>query len=168
MKTNEKLEETKFFLELLDALEKRGESLTNNGDTEKEASYILSAILNGFYSVTELAKETNKEKVSDIKAFKKDNPIIYAGSGKGGLRNTTVHVKHINIDHSGYIPPKGNEINFNYKKKPKLIVEEQNNTNDIKINLVPYFYIEVDKSMKRVVELADNHYYELNNFISGL
>jgi hypothetical protein len=51
-----KLKEAQFFIELLEALEKRGDSLTNVAPPKEEASFLLSAILNSFYSVTEHAK----------------------------------------------------------------------------------------------------------------
>lgn len=167
MNASDKLDETKFFLELFDALEQRGKPLTNNNSIEREASFIFSAILNGFYSITELAKD-NGTKKTDVQNFKNNHPIIYAGSGKGGLRNTTVHVKHVDIDHSGYIPPKSNAVNFNLKETPKLIQDERNNTGGVVLNLTPYFYIEVNGVMKRVMELADSHYSELKKFVAAL
>lgn len=167
MNANDKLEEAKFFLELFDALEQRGKPLANNSSIEREASFIFSAILNGFYSVTELAKN-NGTRNADVQTFKDNHPLFYAGSGRGGLRNTTVHVKHIDIDHAGYIPPKGDTINFNFKDTPKLIRDEKANEDGVVLKFTPYFYIEVNGDMKRVMELANNHYYEIKKFVATL
>jgi hypothetical protein len=167
MSIKDKLEEVKFFLELFDALEQRGQSLTNTNTVEREASFIFSAILNSFYSVTELAKDDGAKK-EEVQTFKIAHPLIYAGSGKGGLRNTTVHVKHIVIDHAGYIPPKGNEVNINFKKTPKLVQEKKDKEVGIVLKFTPYFYIEINKEMKRIMAVVENHFSELRKFVASL
>ena len=165
MDIEEKLNEAKFFLELFDTLEKRSDSLTNNFSIEAEASYILSAILNSFYSVTELAGGKQNPKVKSFRY--KEHPSIYAGSGKGGLRNTTVHVRHISADHLGYIPPKGDSINFNMKRTAKLVEEQQNNKAGIAFNIGPYFYLKIGGKYQRITELLESHFKELKTFINN-
>ncbi len=120
MSSAKKLEEAQFFLELLDALDLRRRSLTRAGDTAKEASYLFAAVLNSFYSAVAIMRD--KEGI-DVKAFVAANPEIYARAKDGGERAKTVHVRHTDAAFSGYIPPKGNEVNFNMRKTPLLIEE---------------------------------------------
>ena len=161
-----KINESKFHIELLEVIVKSGKTLTHQKSTEEEASYILSAILNAFYSVTELSGGNKNIKV---KEFKDNHPIIYAGSGKGGLRNTTVHVSHVKIDHSGYKPPKGDAVNLNFRETPKLIMEQesQQDKNSVTLRFTPDFYIEVQGELKNVIDLCTQHLYELENFIKN-
>lgn len=56
MSSSRKLQEAAFFIELLDALQERGESLTHLEDVEAEASFLYAAILNAFYSVVEIMR----------------------------------------------------------------------------------------------------------------
>ena len=151
MSVNEKLDEAKFFLEMFHTLEKR-ESLTYDFKIQEEASFLLSAILNSFYSVTEIAKDDGIRR-TDVDNFKNSHPLFYSGSGKGGLRNTTVHVKHISPDHSGYIPPKGDAVNFSLKKRPKIVKEMETDQNKLHFKMRPYFYLDVNGKFNRIMEL---------------
>ena len=174
---NIKLKETQFFLELLEALEKREDSLTNIAPPVEEASFLLSAILNSFYSVTEhvnqhikilLGKEKDdKFKAKEVKDFRDLFPIYYNRADQEkiepGKRNLTVHVKHVRVDHEGYKPPVG-KVNFSFRPEPKLIKHKAGTTN---LSLVPYFYLEVDGEFKRIIELCYEHYYELCKFVKN-
>jgi len=162
---NFKIKESKFHIELLETLEQSGKTLTHQNSTEEEASYILSAILNAFYSVTELSGENKDLKV---KTFKNQFPSIYAGVSKGGLRNTTVHVSHVKIDHSGYIPPSGGEVNFNMRPTPKLIVDAKKDTTSVDFNFTPNFYIKVDGKLKNVIEFCTQHLHALETFVKTI
>jgi len=119
----EKLEEAKFFLELLDSLNHRVESLTKIEDKAKEASYLFSATLNSFYSVIAIMRDSEGVSVS---SFTKNYPEIYARAKNGGERAKTVHVNHTNTAHSGYIPPSANEVNFYFRDLPKLADPNKN------------------------------------------
>ncbi|MEW8348255.1 MAG: hypothetical protein AB2687_08080 [Candidatus Thiodiazotropha taylori] len=162
-KVSDKLEEVQFFIELYNALEMSGVSFTRNTIKEKEASYILSAILNGFYSATELLKN-NKKNIEQVIKFKNQYPVIYSRSEKGGLRNTTVHVKHVGIDYSGYISQSGNNLNFNFKRSPKLITNPTNISEKVILNHNKYFYLKIDDEHIRVSDLVGDHYYTLERF----
>lgn len=156
---NIKLKEAHFFIELLEALEKRGDSLTNVAPPKEEASFLLSAILNSFYSVTEHAKSIIT--VDKVQAFKESFPLFY--KGKQGLRNMTVHEKHVEIDHEGYVRPVG-KVDFSFRPEPKLI---QHKTGSTKLSFVTSFYLEVDGELKRITELCYEHYYELCRFVKN-
>jgi hypothetical protein len=167
MDTNEKLNEIQFYLEIFHVLESRSISFTDKFNVEKEASFILSAILNGFFSTLEIAMDGGSKK-ADVKKFKISHPLFYARSDKGGLRNTTVHVKHIKPDHVGYIPPNGDSIRFNFKKTPKIVKENQESKDGINFNMGKYFYLKIGKENKRIIELMNKHYIELKQFVRSL
>ena len=112
---NIKLKEAHFFIELLEALEKRGDSLTNIAPPIRGGFFLLSAILNSFYSVTEHVNQyikvlTGKEndyklKAQQVSDFRNKFKFFYEFCK--GIRNTTVHIKHKEIDDQGYKPPVG-------------------------------------------------------------
>ncbi|MFO1419512.1 MAG: hypothetical protein U1F59_00835 [Candidatus Competibacteraceae bacterium] len=156
---NTKLKEAQFFIELLEALEKRGDSLTNVVPPVEEASFLLSAILNSFYSVTEHAKSIIS--LDKVQEFKDSFPLFY--KGRQGLRNMTVHEKHIGVDHEGYKPPIG-KVSFSFRPEPKL---SKHKTGTANLSLVSYFYLEVDGEFKRITELCYEHYYKLCKFVKN-
>ncbi len=156
-----KLAEARFFLELLDALESRNLSLTNNASCQEESSYLLSAILNAFYSALEQAKPIAG--VEAIKEYKLAHPIIF--NSKEGLRNITVHERHIGSDHEGYIPPAGNSISFDFRPKPKLTTETESNPLKINISAGVNHYVEVGGILIDITELCFKQYYFLRRFL---
>lgn len=162
MSSAKKLEEAKFFLELLDVLDHRRQPLTHDGDTAKEASYLFAAVLNSFYSTVAIMRD---EEGIDVKAFVDANPEIYARAKNGGERAKTVHIKHTDVAFSGYIPPKGNEINFDMRKTP-LLIEESRNPG--KIDLVfgadHYMFIELHGKPEHVTQFCYDHFYHLRDF----
>lgn len=154
--TQAKINEAKFFIDLLSQLEKKGKSFVTKTLLEDEASYLLSAILNAFYSATEMAGGKNN---IDIKKFRDDHSLFYDHSSNGGLRNTTVHLHHKQIDHVGYIPPKGDAVNFNLNKPV------QNTPGDkTDFNFAGKFYLEIENEHKSVLELCSDHLNKLTEF----
>ena len=154
--TQAKINEAKFFINLLSQLEKKGKPFVTKTLLEDEASYLLSAILNAFYSATEMAGGKNN---IDIKKFRDDHSLFYDHSSNGGLRNTTVHLHHKQIDHVGYIPPKGDEVNFNLKTPIQNIPGDK-----IDFNLTGKFYLEIENEHKSVLELCSDHLNKLTEF----
>ncbi|MET4000494.1 hypothetical protein [Marinobacterium sp. MBR-109] len=163
MSASEKLAEARFFLELLDALESRNSPLTRDATCEKEASYLLSAILNALYSALEQAKPIIG--VDALKKYKDENTSIF--KGKGGLRNITVHDRHVSPDFSGYIPPAPNAVNFDMRAKPKLIEEVEEFTPDgvIKVTLGSSHYVDLGTGLKDLTELCFEQFYRLREFL---
>mgnify|MGYP003582211227 FL=1 len=155
-----KLKEARFFMELLEALETRGDSLTTNSSTREEVSFLLSAILNSFYSVTEYLK--NVINISEVQNYKKLHPLFY--SGKNGLRNITVHERHIEADYIGYIPPVG-KVNLVLGLPPKL-VSEIKTPGVVTLRLNPRHYVEVNNRMILIKELCMDQYQELYKFVN--
>lgn len=112
-----KLQEAAVFLELMHALQLRGESLTNCADASREASFLFSAVMNAFYSAVEILRANGV----DTKAFRLAHPEVYADGSKGGMRARTVHLAHVDTSHSGYIPPPGDQVNMYLRPAPKLV-----------------------------------------------
>ncbi len=101
--TPAKLREAEFFLQLLQRLESTGEPFLQESAVRDEFSFVLSGLLNAFYAATEHMKP--KAGVLAVQIFKKDHPIIF--DSKTGLRNLTVHERHVSPARTAYFAPKG-------------------------------------------------------------
>ncbi|CCF96930.1 hypothetical protein B7R78_0009680 [Ralstonia solanacearum] len=154
-----KLDEAKFFLELLDALETRKRPLTNQQNAAREVSYLLSAFLNAVYSALEQAKPTIGEDA--IKEYKDTHRTLLGGKG---IRNMTIHEEHVDVSHSGYVPPPGNAVNFDFRQTPRLIQEEQERTSSVNLRFGPSHYIEYEGKLVHVTDLCSKQLYELLAF----
>lgn len=161
MSSDYKLKEAEFFLELLDALDKRKKPLTHADDCALEASYLFSAILNSFYSAIAIMRD---EENIDVSNFVKAHPEIYARANKGGERAKTVHVSHTLPAKSGYIPPTG-EVILDLRETP-VLVEEAKIPGRVDLNLGSnhYMLIEVTGKLENVNDFCHKHFYELLNF----
>lgn len=159
MSSGKKLDEAQFFLELLDALDRRRKPLTRSGDTAKEASYLFTAVLNSFYSAIVIMRD---EEGVDVKPFVVAHPEIYARAKDGGERAKTVHFKHAEAAFSGYIPPKGNEVNFDFRKAP-LLIEEASVPGMVDFAFGPdhYMFIDLRGNLEQVTQFCYNHFYQL-------
>lgn len=73
-----------------------------------EVSYLLSAFLNAVYAATDHMKPVAG--VEGVKTFKAAHPAVF--DGKAGLRNLTVHEKHIAPAPYGYVPAKGGAVHL--------------------------------------------------------
>ena len=162
MSSAKKLEEAQFFLELLDALVQRARPLTRSGDTAKEASYLFSAVMNSFYATVVIMKE---EEDVNVEAFRQANPEIYATIKNGGERAKTVHKGHTEVAMSGYIPPKGDSVNFDFRAQP-LLIEESRRPGHVDLVMGPnhYMYIELQGKHVDVGDFCRQHFYKLKTF----
>jgi hypothetical protein len=96
-----KLREARFFLRLLTRIEETATPLVGNiHEIRDEFSFVLSGFLNACYAATEFLEPVAGK---DVEAFKKLHALVY---GKG-LRNLTVHERHISPSLSRYISPGG-------------------------------------------------------------
>lgn len=162
MSSVKKLEEAQFFLELLVALDLRHRPLTHTGDAAKEASFLYAAVLNSFYATIAIMRD---EEGVDVSPFVRAHPEIYGRADKGGERAKTVHVSHTDIAYSGYIPPKGNEVNFNGRKTPALIEESRKpGRADFVVGSDHYMLIEVFGKLVQVTQFCHDHFYQLKQF----
>ena len=92
-----KLREARFFLRLLTRIEETATPLLGNAhEIREEYSFVLSGFLNACYSALEQLKATFPK---EVKAFKTHHAEIYGQ----GLRNVTVHERHISPSLSHYI-----------------------------------------------------------------
>lgn len=121
MSSERKLQEAEFFIELLDALEERGEALTNIDDPCLEASFLFSAATNALYSAVEMMKH---ERI-DTKAFRAQHPEVYAVGSKGGERAITVHIAHTEPSSEGSIPVPADQVNFYFRPGPRLVASTE-------------------------------------------
>ena len=158
-----KLREARFFLELLDALETRKSSLTEDASCGEEASYLMSAVLNSLYSALEQAKPLVG--VESVQRYKAEHSLIFKGGG--GLRNVTVHDRHVGPDHSGYIAPAGDALKCDLRKRPKLVSEAEAALprGHVNLSLGANHYVEVDGSLVDITELCFAQYYALTAFL---
>jgi len=160
MSSAAKLAEAGFFLELLDALEKRKRPLTHGAIPGLEVSYLLGAVLNSLYSALEQAKPIAG--VEAVKAYKAAHSALLGGMG---IRNITIHEKHVGIDHFGYIPPPGNAVNFDFRRTPRLVQEEQAASKGVALHMGATHYIEYEGKLTDVTELCFQQFYELRAFL---
>lgn len=113
-----KIEEARFFVELIEALEERGESLTHDADPASEASFLFAAALNAFYGAAVMLYETEGRSREAVRHFMGTHPDVY-GHGEG-TRAITVHKRHVETTTVGYIRPPANQANAFFSKRPKL------------------------------------------------
>lgn len=118
MSSRRKIEEARFFVELIEALEERGESLTHAADPASEASFLFAAALTSFYGAAVMLFETEGQSKEAVRNFMGRHPDIY-GHGEG-TRAITVHKRHVEITTTGYILPPGDQVNFYCTDPPKL------------------------------------------------
>ncbi len=157
-----KLEEAGFFLELLDALEHRKRALTSSSEPSTEVSYLLGAVLNSLFSALEQAKPIAG--VDAIKSYKAAHSALLGGNG---IRNLTIHEKHVGIHHSGYISPPGNAVNFDIRKTPRLVQEERLASTGVALHMGANHYIEHEGKLTDVTELCFQQFYELRAFLAS-
>lgn len=155
-----KLCEAQFFLELLDALEARKRPLANESSAAQEASYLLGAFLNSLYSALEHAKSSVS--VAEVKAYKNARPDLLGGNG---IRNVTVHERHVEASHAGYIPPSGNAVNFDFRRPPRLVQEEKARSNGAVLQMGPSYYFDYGGKPVHVTDLCTSELYELRKFL---
>jgi hypothetical protein len=163
MSSARKLQEAQFFIELLHALEERGESLTHGANPESEASFLYAAILNAFYSVISVMKEAEG---ADVSVFTSQHPAIYAHGSKGGERAKTVHLKHVEVAQAGYVPPPGGNLVLTIRRTPKLAPPRSEDAANLVLRLVPYYYFSVELLGRdvRALEFCEEHLQELRAF----
>jgi hypothetical protein len=162
MSSSRKVQEAKFFLELLNLLEERRRPLTLEADATSEASYLLSAVMNSLYSAVEIMKTEG----IDVKAFRDNHGDVYARAANGGIRAKTVHVDHVDPSHVGYIPPSGKNLVLRFHKPPRLLQEERATIppGRADLHLGPDHYITLDDG--RVVRISDFCHDEVGALIA--
>jgi hypothetical protein len=138
--------------------------ITHINDPEKEASYLFSAILNAFYSVTEICGGNSSLLV---KNFKSIYPLIYSGSGKGGLRNTSVHVRHIQVEHKKYSKPARGTLVLRFGVNPKLTLPDEGQ-GVLKLRFEKVFHVEINNELVPIAEFCNEHLKQLAGFVDSL
>jgi hypothetical protein len=141
-----KLREARFFLRLLSRIEETATPLVGNiHDLRDEFGFVLSGFLNACYAATELLKPVAGR---DVEVFKKLHTRVY---GKG-LRNLTVHERHISPSLSRYVTPGWAGASTGAKSAPTLRFE---------------YYFDPSEEPIRVTSLCESHYQSLLAFAAG-
>ncbi len=160
MSSAKKLQEAAFFIELLHALEERGASLTRCDDPALEASFLFAAILNAFYSTIVMMEQEGV----NAKAFRAAHPAIYA-HGRGE-RAKTVHIAHVETAHSGYIPPRGDNVVLTFRPPPRIapVKESAPGRADLHFKGEHYMHIELTDRKVHALQFCEEHLSELTAF----
>lgn len=106
-----KLQEARFFLELMDGLEANRQPILSGHEIDSQFAYLLSAFLGACYSVVAYLLEDSNHKAA-AKNFRRSHPEFYDSGAEGGWRTRAVHFSPVTPQHDGYIPPPGNSVNF--------------------------------------------------------
>jgi hypothetical protein len=161
-----KLAEAEFFLELFEALEFREESLTQKHSKEAEASFLFSATLGAFYA----ALDQWHKIIGDHKAyqsFKKRHPEVHGSTEQGGWRNLTVHLSHIDISETAFVPTLGFDAHVRISAS-KLGQSDHIPFAPFQVHL-PQYCVSYRGQSKPVLEFCREHLLLLRQlFIQGL
>lgn len=162
MSSAQKLKEAAFFIELLHALEERGEPLTHADDSCAEASYLYGAILNAFYSTVAIMQTEG----FDAREIKKRHPEVYADGSKGGERGRNVHICHVETALYGYEPPAGDAVHFVFRATPRLVSSEPITPGraDLVFRGQYYFHIQLHGKNVHALTFCEQHLAELSKF----
>ena len=162
MSSAKKLQEAEFFIELLHALEERSEPLTNADDPEAEASFLYAAILNAFYSTVQIMRKEG----FNTRDFEAKHPSIYADGSRGGERAKTVHISHIEPAHSGYEAPRGNQVNFRFRRSPRLapLPQQISGRVDLVFKKNYYFHVALEGRNVHALSFCEEHLNELRQY----
>jgi len=144
-----KLQEAAVFIELMHALELRGDSLTHRADPATEAAFLFSATMNAFYSCVEILKNQG----INTATFRHAHPEVYAHGNKGGTRAKTVHWGHVGTSHSGYIPPPGDQANMYLRAAPKLVPYVKPDAGNVVLSFREEHYVTIELLGRQVKAL---------------
>jgi hypothetical protein len=140
-----KIREARFFLQLLTRIEETGTPLVGSIHALRdEFAFVLSGFLNACYAATEFLKPIAGK---DLAAFKKLHALVY---GKG-LRNLTVHERHISPSLSRYVAA-GAAASTAAELAPTLRFE---------------YYFDPNGEPIRVTSLCGSHYQALLAFAAN-
>ena len=156
-----KIDEAKFYLELMDQIEGRRQPLTNERELSVEFSYLLSAFLNACYSCTEHLKLRNSNR-DRVVTFRRAHSEFYASGPNGGWRTKTVHFRNVGPTSDGYHPPPGNNVilRFREKAEPEAPGEPAN------LSFGPgYFYFSESGQQNSICDLCAVHIPKLQELV---
>ena len=95
------------------------------------------------------------------------HPLIYSGSGKGGLRNTSVHVRHIQVEKKKYFKPARGTLVLRFGVSPKLALPNESQ-GVVKLRFEKVFYVEISNELIPIAEFCNEHYKQLVVFVDSL
>lgn len=163
MSSVSKIKEAAFFVELLQALEQRSDSLTHQGTASEEASYLFAAILNAFHACIDLLADSHqidRGKAGAIQAFRAHYPSIYLASMEECAK--TVRRAHVVPAGGKYVPPPGNRVSLVARRSPKLSASKTGRRSTDLRSLDEYqIFLQADNDLLRAVDFFETHLVQL-------
>lgn len=156
-----KVDEARFYLELMDQIEVRRQPLTSERNPSTEFSYLLSALLNACYSCTEHLKQRkcNRKRVA---TFKKEHSEFYAAGPNGGWRTQAVHFKSVAPASDGYHPPPGDNVILRFRDK----MEPGASGKSANLSFGPgSFYFSTAGQQNSICDLCAVHVHQLQELV---
>ena len=160
----EKLAEAAFFLDLLEALQLRDESMTHGRTQEAEAAYLFSAILGAFYAALDQWRHQVGSNRA-YQAFKKQHPEIHGSSVQGGWRNTTVHLTHVPIAETQQVPTLGVDAHMKFQRS-KLVERDDIWWTHLQVHL-PEYRVTYRGNSAPVLAFCRKHLQSLRELLSA-
>ena len=156
-----KVDEARFYLELMDQLEMRRQPLTAERDTSAEFSYLLSGLLNACYSCTEHLKQrkANRDRVA---SFRKDHSQFYGSGPRGGWRTQSVHFRSVKPESEGYHPPPGNNVVLRFRERAEPAM--RGNAVNLEFGHGSFYFTE-EGPQNSICDLCAVHIYQLEELI---
>lgn len=161
-----KVEEARFFLELMDRVEDEPTPLTSGRAAEDEYVFLLSAFLNACYSAVRMLER--EKKLGDlVRSFRNNHPQFYGSATKGGRRAQSVYLQPVVPKLDGYIPPPGGKVIFRGKgqSQERYVPPKWNQVNFDELDLGNAFYFETNTPQNPIGDLCAEHLSALNQFI---
>jgi len=154
-----KLNEARFFLELMTRVENDRAPLLQGYTAKQEYVYHLSAYVGACYSVTEYLWHGLKAARPAVESFRLQHKDIYGDGPTGGLRTQTVHFHPVVPQREGYKPPRGDQVNFELRECHPV------DGNQVNFELKDEYYLSEDSSEKPITRLCENHLAELDALV---
>jgi hypothetical protein len=154
-----KLNEARFFLEVMTSVENSRAPLLQGYTSRQEYVYLLSAFVGACYSVTEYLWHGVKAARHAAESFRLQHKDIYGDGPTGGLRTQTVHFHPVVPQREGYKPPQGDQVNFELREY------QPPHGNQVNFEFKNEYYLTEDASEKPITRLCENHLAELGALV---
>lgn len=160
----EKLDEARFFLDLMDRLEIKRVSYTKNRLVEVEFSFLLSAFLNACYSCGEQLRRDARYKET-ILEFRRRYPEFYQHGQDGGWRTKSVHFYPVKPKHDGYIPPPLDNIILRQRGDEPYVPPDPGSVNFDFSTREGHFYFSNEPYQNSICDLCAIHLHRLRELV---
>ena len=155
-----KVDEARYFLGLMERIEKRQTTLVQGYTAKQEYTYLLSAFVGACYGVTEYLWHGLKTSRASVENFREKRKHMYGDGPKGGWRTLTVHFRPVEPNREGYIPPMGNEVNFYCQPYTPP------SGNQVNFYVKDEYYFTDDPSERAITRQCEEHLAELKKLVT--